>query len=97
LPKHTDKIAEKTKLSSQETLDILEFIINQISFIDDNSFKGKLNEARSILNEHIKDVPYLALALEFDCNILSGDKILKQLCPERVRNPREILQEFIDN
>jgi len=29
-----------------------------------------------------------------NCNILSGDKVFKQLCPDKVKNPREILEEF---
>src|SRR3989344_4347853 len=62
--KHTEKIANKTNLLREETLEIIEFIINQITFFQDNDFIDKIAEAREILKKHEKDVHYLALALK---------------------------------
>ena len=89
----TEKIAKKTKFSLESAQDTLKAIIDQITFVSDNEFRDQLYEAREILKGHEKDVPYLALALEKDCNILSGDKVFKQLS-DKVKTPREILEMF---
>ena len=95
--KHLTEIAKRSTLPIEETQRDLELITKQINFFPEEDYKDKLAEARNILKEHQKDVPYLALALKFDCDIFSGDKIFKQLCPNKVRNPKEILQELLDS
>lgn len=92
---NSQRIAGKTKLSLQETLEMTEFVISQIKFIQDKYFEDKLQEAKSILKDHEKDIPYLALALKNSCLILSGDKTLKEFCPSKVKSPREILTELL--
>lgn len=92
--KHTEKIARKTNLSPEESLEMLEFVISQIKFIQDDEFTDKMKEAREILKNHNKDVHYLALALKFNCEIFSGDKTLKSIIPDKVITPKEILDLF---
>lgn len=94
LGKHTKKIMEKTHFSEELIKEEIEFILSQITFISDNEYNEKTREAKEILKEHEKDVPYLALALAFNCNIFSGDKVLKSLIPDKVKTPREVLEEF---
>ena len=94
LGKHTTRIMGKTSLSLKESQEALNFIIKQITFIAEEEYMDKLEEARIILKGHEKDVPYLALALKFNCKIISGDKVLKDYCKERVKNPSEVLDEF---
>lgn len=91
---HTDKIAKKTNLSAEESLEVLRFIIEQIKFVEDDEFTDKMSEARAILGGHQKDAHYLALALAFNCKIFSGDKVFKELCPDKVKTPKELLEEF---
>ena len=95
LGKHTERIAAMAKLSIEELQEALQFVSDQIEFISDEEYKSKIEEARQILKWHEKDVAYLALALRFNCKILSGDKTFKELCPDKVKNPREILEELI--
>ena len=97
ISKHTNDIATKTNFSLEDAQEILKSIIKQITFIPDKEFIDKIEEARKILKGHEKDAPYLALALTLNCNILSGDKIFKKLCPDKVRNPKEILNTFYPN
>ncbi len=92
--KHTEKIAKMTKFSNEEVFEILEFVFGQITFIPDEYFKNYLEEAGEILKSHKKDSHYLALALAFNCNILSGDKTLRALIPDKVITPRELLERF---
>ncbi len=96
LSKYTEKIMKKTKLSSEELLEMTNFVMNQIILIRDIEFSDKVEEAKEILKEHYKDSPYLALALARNCNLFSGDKTLKSLYPERIKNPKEILYK-LDN
>ena len=94
--KHTEKIGKMTKFSSEEVLEMLEFVVGQITFVSDEYFKDKIGEARTILKNHEKDVPYLALSLAFNCKIFSGDKVLKSIIPSNVKSPQEILDSFDD-
>ncbi|MGB7532846.1 MAG: PIN domain-containing protein [Halobacteriota archaeon] len=52
-------------------------------------------KAEKMLSGHLKDVPYLALALKLECPIFSGDKVLKRLSPVRVCSPRELLDTLL--
>ena len=90
---HTEEIAKRSNFSLEKAQEVLKFIIKQITFIQDQEFNYKIEEAKQILKGHEKDVPYLALALARDCDILSGDKIFKQLS-DKVKSPREILEMF---
>lgn len=94
LGKHTEKIAQKTQFLGDKVRKILEFIINEIEFIPKDQFEEKLEEARKILKKHEKDVPYVALSLSLNCEIFSGDKKLKELCPNLIISPQELLKEF---
>ena len=88
------EIAKRSTLPLEEIIKDIEFIKEQIHFISEEYYEDKNEKAREILKGHEKDVPYLALALAMNCNILSGDKVFKQICPDKVKNPREILGEF---
>ena len=92
--KHMVEIAKRSKLPLEEIQKDIDFIKEQIHFISEEYYENKNEEARKILKGHEKDVPYLALAIAMACDILSGDKVFKQICPSKVKNPREILEEF---
>ncbi len=92
--KHTEKIAKKTKFSSEEVLEMLEFVVGQITFVPDEYFEDSIEETRKILKAHQKDAHYLALALAFNYKLFSGDKVLKSLVPDKIITPKELLDEF---
>lgn len=92
--KHTERITNKTHSSQNDIEEQVEFLLNEITIIPDDEYKNKLEEARQLLKEHKKDAPYVALALAFNCKILSGDKTLKELVPDMVFTPRQVLDEF---
>ena len=91
---HSSEIAKRSRFSIEEATKVMNFITKQIKLISVSNFSDKLGEAREMLKGHQKDAHYLALALKFNCDIFSGDKIFKQLCPQKVKTPREILDEF---
>ena len=95
--KHSSEIAKRSKLSIEESTKVMNFVSKQINLISDSTFIDKIPEARKILKEHEKDVPYLALALKKNCNVFSGDRVFKKLCPDKVKTPKELLEEFYKN
>ncbi|MBI2449827.1 hypothetical protein HYV49_06050 [Candidatus Pacearchaeota archaeon] len=95
--KHKDEISRRSKFNSDEFNYVLDLIKEQISIIPSSEFNKFIPEAEKILEKHKKDVQYLALALKLDCNIFSGDKILKKLLPDKVIIPREMLEKFYIN
>ncbi len=97
LSKYTNELAERTSFSHEDVTKIISFIINQVTFIPEYKYQDKIEESRVTLKRHEKDIPYLALALKYNCDILSGDKTFKKFCPDKVRNPKEILNMFYSN
>lgn len=94
LGKHTERIMRETHFSEEILNEEVEFVMSQITFILEEEFSNYTEKAREILKGHEKDVPYLALALAFNCRIFSGDKELKSIIPNIVITPRELLEEF---
>ena len=94
LNKHSSETARRTNFSLEEAQIVSNFISKKVIFVNEYFYEEKVEEARTILRGHEKDAPYLALALTMNCNILSGDKTFKRLCPDKVKNPKEILQEL---
>lgn len=89
------KILEFTKYSEEELAILLSFIKREIEFIPLETFKDRVEEAKQ-MSPHLKDLPYVALSLKFDCMILSGDKGLKRRLPGRVVNPSEAIGMLFD-
>ena len=81
-------------MSVEEATKVMNFVSRQIKLISDSEFIYKIPEARNTLGEHNNDVHYLALALKKNCEIFSGDKVFKQLCPDKVKTPKELLDKF---
>lgn len=92
--KHREELLKETKLPSDEFDEVMEFLIEDITFVSSSQFLEFLPEAKKILSEHPKDVPYLALALKLNCPIFSGDKVLRRLAPVKVLSPREVLEQM---
>jgi len=94
LNNHKKEIISRSKISEDDFNEVKSFIIEQISFIPRQNFEDCLDNAKKILSNHQKDIPYLALAMKTNCPIFSGDKILKELSPIDVYNPKEMLDKF---
>lgn len=90
LDNNLDRLHSLSKLSREEISEILDFIKLSVEIIPFKVFEEKAREAMS-LAPHLKDVPYVALSLEFDCKILSGDKGLKESLPDKVVTPAEAI------
>lgn len=92
-----DKLLSKSKLPREEIEEILEFIKGEIEIIPSGEFIDAVPKATQMLGNHIKDVPYVALALKLGCPIFSGEKRLKALPSVKVFTPRELLDMLSDS
>jgi predicted nucleic acid-binding protein len=77
--KHAPKIQKATKLSKDDVLELLSFIVNRIKFYEEDLIStGSWVEAmRLCRGVDEKDLPYLALALEFEAKLWTDDNELK--------------------
>ena len=97
LEKHKEEFFKRSKLPEEEFDEAYEFILGQITFIPKSEFSEFLPKAEKMLSEHLKDAPYLALALKLNCPIFSGDKTLKKFLSKtdiEVLSPKEMLNKF---
>ena len=92
--KHMEELIAETKYSPDEFKEILEFLEEEIDIVPAEEFLKFLPKAKEMLQGHTKDALYLALSLKYDTQIFSGDTILKNLCPDRVITPRELLDKL---
>lgn len=77
--KHSQRIQESAKLSQEELLEVLTFMINRITFYDDYFISiGSWTEAfRLCRNVDEKDTPFIALSLELNAELWTNDIELK--------------------
>lgn len=92
--KHEEELLKETKLLRDEFDEVMEFLMEEITVVSSSQFLEFLPEAKKILSEHPKDVPYLALALKLKCPIFSGDKVLKRLSLVKVLSPSGFLEQL---
>jgi predicted nucleic acid-binding protein len=88
--KRLDKLLKATHFSKEEFIKVFSFLKEEIDLIPFKVFEDKAGEAKTKAS-HLKDVPYVALALKLNCKIFSGDKGLKDALPNIVITPSEAL------
>ena len=90
LDNNLGKIVSLSKLPKEDISVVLEFIKRSVEIMPFKAFENRAKEAVSIA-PHLKDAPYVALSLAFNCPIFSGDKGLKRALPDKVITPSEAL------
>lgn len=91
-----DKLLSKSKLPREDIEEALEFVKGEIEIIPAAEFVDLVPKAVQMLGNHVKDAPYVALALKLDCPIFSGEKKLKALPSVKAFSPRELLDMLDD-
>jgi predicted nucleic acid-binding protein len=78
--KHKEKILKCTKESEEEVYGFLGKILKKITFVKEEIVSAENYEKANELCREIdeNDTPFLALALEIDGHLLSGDEKLKR-------------------
>lgn len=77
--KHKERILNKSKVTEEETYEILSKLIERIHFLsEENISTGSYIKAYQLCRgTDEKDVPFVALALELDCEYWTRDEALK--------------------
>ena len=77
--KHKEEIKEKSKLNGEDFETLLALIGKRIKVVPMDKFITLMPKAEKLLGEHVKDAPYLALALKLDCPFWSYEKRFRDL------------------
>lgn len=73
-----EKIIKHSKLNDDEIVELLSLILSKIHFVKDEiiSINSKQIAYHLCKDIDLKDIPFVALAIEFNCKIWTGDKKL---------------------
>lgn len=86
------EILNKTHRTEQEFNDIYNILKEIITIIPAEEFKEFLKSAEKILADHLKDIPYFALALKLKCTVWSNEAGLKNRNGVIVYSTQDILK-----
>ncbi|MDP1588172.1 MAG: PIN domain-containing protein [Prosthecobacter sp.] len=77
--KHKERIADASGLSEPELLSLLHSILERIEFIDEDSIRlGSWTESWRLCRDvDENDTAYVALALDQDADLWTGDRVLE--------------------
>ena len=78
LSKHREEICRKSHISEAEFEEEMEDLRLFVGIVPDEEFKNFAGEAKQLLGEHLKDIPYFALTLYLKCGIWSNEKRFKK-------------------
>ena len=92
----------KTSLSKEEYIKIFASLSEYVNIVPLKEYEDKIESAKSMAKgfskeeyeEFIKDIDFIALALELDCSIWSGDKLLKKQKVVEVLTKKELLDKL---
>jgi predicted nucleic acid-binding protein len=78
--KHKEKLLKNSNLSDDEIYDLYYLLLRKVEFYNEMQLlKEHLLEAESLCKDiDLKDTPFIALTLELDGKLWTGDKILKE-------------------
>ncbi|RLJ02047.1 MAG: hypothetical protein DRP10_02385 [Candidatus Aenigmatarchaeota archaeon] len=89
-----EKIMKYGKINELSFAFLFSLLLRKIDPISEEKYKEFLSEANKISphGEKIKDDPYFALALAFNCDIWSDESAFKQQSKVKVFNTKELLE-----
>lgn len=76
--KNRGDICRKSRISEVEFEEVMEDLKLFVGVVPDEEFKDFGREAKELLEGHLKDIPYFALALSLNCGIWSNEKRFKR-------------------
>ena len=89
-----DELLSKAHRTETEFSEVLSVFKDRTELIPKEEFKEFLSKAKELFPEHTKDVPYLALALKFDCPLWTEEKLLKKQPFVKVLNTAELFDSL---
>ena len=94
IKRHKGEILKKSKLSDDEFELLFLLIEKHIQIVQKSYFIHLLPKARQLMREHLKDVPYIALALFLDCPFWSYEKRFSKLAEVKTLSTSEISEKL---
>src|SRR3989338_5277896 len=88
--RHKQELLSKTHRSEEGFARLVSILERRIELIPKVEFEQHLSTARSLFPEHTKDVPYLALALAYNCALWTEEKRLKKQSSVLVVTTKEL-------
>ena len=76
LKKHSEELQQKSKLSEEDFQIVLKILERRVTVIPLKEFDHLFDKAEELLGEHVKDAPYVALALQLRCPFWTYEKRL---------------------
>ncbi|MDO8626939.1 MAG: PIN domain-containing protein [Candidatus Diapherotrites archaeon] len=89
--KHKSELMGKSEFSEPEFEILFSLLESRIKIIPLEEFIDLIPEAEKLLEKHIKDAPYLALALRFNCPFWSYEKRFKKIGKAESLNTKELV------
>ena len=89
-----DELLSKTHRTEAEFSEALSVFKSRVKLISEQEFCQFMPESNEIFPEHTKDMPYLALALKFNCPIWSEEKLLKKQRRVEIFNTKELFNKL---
>ena len=89
-----EELLSKVHRTETEFLEVLSVFKEKIKLFPEKEFFQFMPEACRLFPEHTKDIPYLALALKFNCLLWTEEKLLKKQLSVRVLNTAELFDSL---
>ena len=90
--KHKHEVLSKTHRSESDFSRLLSIFESRIEFIPMNEFSEFIPEAVKIVPGHIKDAPYIALAIKYGAILWTEERLLKEQSEVRVLTTDELFK-----
>ena len=84
--KHKHEVLSKTHRSETDFSRLLSVLERRIEFIPMSEFKEFIPEAIKLVPGHIKDAPYIALAMKYGAILWTEERLLKEQSEVKVFN-----------
>lgn len=94
LKKHKDELLSKSRLSVPEFELLLALIEKRIPIVPLKEFISLMPDAEKLLGTHVKDAPYVALALKLNCPLWSYEKLFTKIGPIESLTTKDLLKRL---
>ena len=90
--KHKSEICNKGDITEQEFYQLLDLLFRYIMIINPSIYSANISEAAGIIgNIDKEDIPFIAVALTFNCPVWTDDKHFKMQDRVKILTTKDIL------
>ena len=78
LKKHKEEILFEARIRTSEFNELLSLLSTFVEFIEESKYIEFIDEAKSLIPKHLKDVDFFALAIRLNCPLWSNEELHKK-------------------